>query len=687
MTKSQIPKSPILRSAISNWSLVIILLMATFFRLYRLDSIPPGLTHDEADTGYFAAAVYRGQPSQVITPYGYAYQPFTMYSAALFMAILGPHDVALHFHSAFFGMVLIVFTYLWARRLFGAAVGLGGAALMAVSFWTVFDSRFALNSAPAPALFTGAAYFLWRALDIRNGRLSSLPAAWKGCSTWGPFVLLLAASFYVYEATLAAAASFGLLWLYLALFDRARFRRHGLWLAIALVLVGLLAAPHLLDPHAWGRPNTLSGPLREALQGNWKPLAANAIGALGTLSFRGDTLVTYNLPGRPIFDPLVSLFLYGGIVLCLARWRRPAYAFTLLWAAMGMVPTLILGEWTSTLHSKVAEAPLMVLPAVCAVEAGRFVMRRFGARWAKAFAAGCAVWLAVVATFTARDYFVRWGQSPDTRAAYFHNLVAIADYLNESDYSGDVALSSSFPDQPLDPFIADMRLRRTGPALRWFDARRALVFPNTADGLFVLPPNTPLDPYFAQRLDLRLVERVHLRPDDVDPYFDVFEWVPNATLDHFLPSSTLTVTAGTETLALPVSFGALELVAYDVPERRVASGGPATVVTIWRVLDPQAIPTPPHAYGRAAVAFTHALDATNDVVGQEDRLDAPAWNWHAGDAFVQIHRFQIDAPAGSYRLEVGIYNRDDMVRLPVLVNGIAVDSRVLLGQGVEVVGR
>jgi hypothetical protein len=685
MTKSKIP-NPESQIQTVHWSLVVILIVAAFFRLYRLDSILPGLTHDEADTGYFAVAVYRGQPSQVITPYGYAYQPFTMYSGALFMALFGPHDVALHFHSAFFGMVLIVFTTLWARRLFGAAAGLGGAALMTVSFWTVFDSRFALNSAPAPALFTAATYFLWRALDIRSGRFSSLPAAWKGYSTWGLFVLLLAASFYVYEATLAAAAAFGLLWLYLALFDRARFRRHGLWLAGALVLVGLLAAPHLLDPHAWGRPNTLSGPLREALHGNWQLLATNAISALGTLSFRGDTLVTYNLPGRPIFDPIVSLFFYGGVALCLVRWRRPAYAFTLLWAVMGMLPTLILGEWTSTLHSKVAEAPLMVLPALCAVEVGRFVARRFGARWARAFAAGCVAWLAVVAAFTARDYFIRWGQAPETRAAYFHNLVAITDYLNETDTSGDVALSSPFPDQPLDPFIADMRLRRTDLTLRWFDARRALVFPNTARSLFILPPNTPLDPYFVARLDLRLVARVHLRPDDVDPYFDVCEWQPSAALDRFVPSPTLTVTAETETLALPVSFGAVELAAYDVPQKRVAPGGLATVVTVWRVLDPQAIPTPLHAYGRAAIIFVHALDAADNVVGQEDRLDAPAWNWRAGDTFVQIHRFPIDAPAGSYRLEVGIYNRDDMVRLPVLVNGVATDDRVLLPP-IEVTGQ
>lgn len=671
--QSQIP--------IARWLLITILLVAAFFRLYRLDEIPPGVTHDEADTCYFAAAVYRGQPSQVIAPYGYAYQPFTMYSGALFMALFGPNDLALRFHSAFFGMMLIVFTYLWARRLFGTAVGLGGAALMAVSFWTVFDSRFALNSAPAPALFTAAAYFLWRALAGREKRRGEWWA-------WGLFVLLLAASFYVYEAALAAAASLGLLWLYLALFDHAQFRRHGLRLAGALVVAGMLAAPHLLDPHTWGRPKTLSGPLREAWYGNWKPLAANIVSGLGTLSFKGDTFVTYNLPGRPVFDPLVSLFFYGGVALCLRRWRKPAYAFTLLWAAMGMVPTLILGEWTSTLHSKAAETPLMVLPALGAVEAGRFVTRQWGKRLGRMFAGICVAWLFAVAAFTARDYFIRWGESSETRAAYFHNLVSILDYLNESGYRGSVALSSPFPDQPLDPFIADVRLRRTDLAIRWFNARRALVLQDTPHGLFILPPNTPLDPYFAERLDLRLIERVNLRASDVDPYFDVFEWNPLATLNHFLSSTALTVTAGAETLALPVSFGAVELVSYDVPERRIVPGGTVTVVMVWRVLDPEVLPAPPHVYGRAAVIFVHAIDGANRIVGQEDRLDAPAWNWRTGDAFVQLHRFQLDptTPAGFYRLALGIYNRDDMARLPVLVNRVAVDNRVLLPP-IEVTGQ
>jgi len=662
--------------------LLVILAVAAFFRLYRLEAIPPGLTHDEADTGYFVASVYRGTPSTVDVPYGYAYKPFTKYSGALFMALFGPTDLALRLHSAFFGTILVLFTYLWSREAFGGTVALGSSALMAVSFWPVCDSRFALNSAPAPALFTASTYFLWLALGNEEPR-----RAWWA---WGAFALLLGASLYVYEAALAAAASLVLLLLHLALVDATRFRRHRIWFAGALAVAALLAAPHLLSPSSWGRTNTLSGPLQAASQGNLAPLLNNAIGALGTFSFRGDTLVTYNLPGRPIFDPITSVFFYAGLVVCLWRWRQATHAFVLMWLVAGIAPSLIIGQWTSTLHSKAAEAAIMALPAIGAVEIGRLIDRRFGIRWARLFAVGCIIWLVVVAGMTGYDYFVRWGQDPDTRAAYFSNLAAITDYLNVSEYSGVVTLSSPFPDLPHDPFIARLRLHRQDLSLRWFDARRALVFPDTPRSLLILPPNTPLAPSFTGRLDLRLIERIQLYPDDVDPYFDVFEWHPTTVRSEFLGSVSRTASAGGDTLKLPVNVGdAVEFLGYDLELESGAAGEVASLVTFWRVLESFEAASdhplgrvPSTAYGHRATIFAHVLDESDRLVAQEDRLDAPAWNWHAGDVLAQSHRIELpaDAQAGIYSLRVGIYNNNEgeLRRLPILVDVDPVDDSLVL---------
>jgi len=103
-------------SNVQRAALVVVLVLAAVLRLYGLDSVPPGLTHDEADTGYFVAAVYRGEPSAVEGPYGYINEHFTWYSGAVFMALFGPNDLALRLHSVFFGLLLVLFTYLLAQR-------------------------------------------------------------------------------------------------------------------------------------------------------------------------------------------------------------------------------------------------------------------------------------------------------------------------------------------------------------------------------------------------------------------------------------------------------------------------------------------------------------------------------------------------------------------------------------------
>lgn len=661
------PSSPLLHWA----ALIALLLAALFLRVYRLDEVPPGLTHDEADTGYFAAAVYGGARSQVEAPYGYAYQPFTMYSGALFMHLFGPTGLALRYHSAFWGMVVLLFTYLWGRRAFGRAAGLGGAALVALSFWTVADSRFALNSEPAPALVTAAAYCLWLALDRPQGR-----QRWWA---WLLFALLLAGSTYAYEAALAAAAAFALFFVYLALFDWARFRRCGLWFGGALVLAALLAAPHLLDPAAWGRTQTLSGPLQALLGGDVRPLLHNALGALGTISFSGDSFVTYNLPGRPILDPLVSVFFYGGVLLCLWRWRRPACAFVLLWAALGLVPSLVLGEWTSTLHSKAAQSPILLLPAVSAVEVWQWVSARLGRRWGAVLAALGAAWLVVVGVSTGYDYFVRWGRSPDTRAAYFHNLAEASDFVQEGTYSGVVVLSAPFPELPLDPLIGAMRVQRDDVTLRWCDARRALLFPDAAEVLLILPTNAPLDPWFAPYLPLGAAERVVVDPQGIDPYFDVLRWAPSqawGTIESHLQRQAV------EPPSLPADFGgAAMLVGYELETPVVRPGETLELITAWQVEEPAALGAEdPRRYGREAAIFVHLLDAQGNLVAQEDRLDVPAWGWQRGDRFLQIHRLTTGAelPAGAYRLAVGLYTRPDLVRLPLLAAGAPVSDQVLL---------
>jgi hypothetical protein len=115
----------------------------------------------------------------------------------------------------------------------------------------------------------------------------------------------------------------------------------------------------------------------------------------------------------------------------------------------------------------------------------------------------------------------------------------------------------------------------------------------------------------------------------------------------------------------PADLGALACVGTRFYPA-AAPGETLTVATLWQVADPRVLgPVPTESYGRQAAIFLHLLDPSGDIAVQDDRLDVPAWDWRAGDRFIQLHRLVLpsNAAPGAYRLAVGVYTVPDMVRL------------------------
>jgi hypothetical protein len=53
-------------------------------------------------------------------------------------------------------------------------------------------------------------------------------------------------------------------------------------------------------------------------------------------------------------------------------------------------------------------------------------------------------------------------------------------------------------------------------------------------------------------------------------------------------------------------------------------------------------------------AFLHALDGQGNVVAGSDRFDVDAYTLQAGDRYIQKN--SLNAPAGTYNLEIGLYD-------------------------------
>jgi len=660
------------------WALVVLILLAgAVLRLTDLDAVPPGLTHDEANNVYDGAGVLRGiRP--MFFPVAQGKEPLYPYSVAGMMALLGPTPFAMRLTTAFWGLLLLAAAFATTRRLFGLPEALLTTAWLALSFWGFTISRMGLRAVTLPLFFSLSLYWLHRSL-FPQGRPRWWAAALSGA--------LLGLAQYTYLAARAAPAVFVLFGLYLLLTRRGGWpaaARLGLALATAAVVAAPLYVYLRLHPGLDIRVGMLDEPLRALAAGDLRPLWERVCSASRMFFVFGDTFIPYNVPGRPLFDPLTGALFVAGLLLAAWRWRRPAYGLALIWFGVGTAPALVTGIEAVNLRAVLAQPAVYLFPALAVAALARRC--RAAARpyiWALA-----ALLLAATSVEAAHAYFVTWTNDRDVRVHCHVDLVAIADYLDAHPEDGPAAISALFPGQFHDPRVVTATLTDRTVSLRWFDIRGGLVLPAAPGRLFipaVMAPDPALEPLLASHA--ALLDRIQLRPDDFDPQVAVYRWDGPGALASVLPRmeeqpvcwSPATAfppedpLAVCEPLALPAAVGDhLRLLGYDLRTPRALPGETVEVVTLWQVTGPQP---------EEVVLFTHLLDPTGAVVAQSDRLDAPSWNWHAGEAFLQVHRFSLpaDLPPGLYVPEVGAYlRRDPSVRLPVAVGPGEVHNRLLL---------
>lgn len=659
--------------------LALILVLATGLRLWRLGSVPPGWTHDEAGHVHDSRAI-QGGARPVYQAVGYGREPLYDYLGAVAMTLAEGSSLALRGLSAVAGVLTLLITYLWARQAFGAELALWAVAFQAASFWSLATARQALRSSLLPPLWMAAVYCYWRLFERRlTDHLTNQAWGWMAGAA-----LSLGAALYTYFPARLLWVAFFLFLGYLAVWKRSVAHLLVLPTLLTVLGAGALALPMFV--YLWRHPGVeqrlamLSAPLEALLAGDATLLWKSAVGHLAGLVLpgAGDRFLAYNIPGRPVFDPLTAVLAAAGLVLCVARWRDPACAFLVLWLLVGSAPSLVTGATASTTRSIAALPAWFMLPAL-ALTIGVQWIGRHCRRWLAWVARLGGVALVVYGGALAiHDYFIVWGEAPDVRAAYQYTLVEAARYVRELT-GGVVAFSSIYPQAPHDPYVFEASCVRCAFSTRWFDGRRALLLPAESKLRLVVLSSASLDPYFVDWPGLVLQERVWLRPDDLDPYFEIYDWRPAQTLHALYERLSVQLPEGT----LPLRFGdSLLLIGYEQRARRVVPGDVVELVTAWRVLRTPVFQSDSLATLRdERVIFVHLLDKDAHIIGQEDRLDAPSWDWQAGDTVVQLHRFTVhpNARSGEASLEIGVYQYGALERLPVQDATRVIGDHVILG--------
>ncbi len=655
---------------IMGWRLLI-LSTAVFLRLYKLASIPPGLTHDEADHGITAWSIANDGVRDLYFTIGYGREPLYDYVTAVLMKITGPTYLAGRLIAAWAGILLVAAMYRWVRDAFDERTALFTAAGIAVGFWAMATSRQALRSELLPLLFTLAMVFYWKGVASSKLQVAS--------SKWALFVIsgaFLGLTFYTYIPSRGMWFVFPLLFGFGLLMQRATWRRLWKQTAVTLSISLLIAAPLFnylqTHPNTEGRIDELKTPITAVFNSNFTPLLQNIIDGIKIIGIDGDWIARYNIPHQPLLPPVMAILftigLFWAIWRAIQRVAPTAYFAAIIWLLAGLAPVLITGpEWSFT-QAMGMQPVLYLFPALPLAWLGQWVT----GRWKRPFSIGVVGLFGITAVFTIHSYFNIWANDPAVRVQYESTTVTAMKWLNTLPASyctassteivdpeavgvSQAALSTIAPSPFHTPALAKMTMYNPAVNLHYFDARTTLLLPGKLHSTRILPGFTPISP--AMERYWRVTSPYHiiqLHPNDEDSPLEVY----SVSRDY-----TLELWADQFTLDEPASNEYLDFLGYDLQTQTVAAGDVAQIATLWQIKRPLS----------QANLFTHIQGADRAPIAQADRLDVPGEGWQTGDYFIQLHEIRIppETPSGHYPIALGLCQRnatnctriDDLIQL------------------------
>ncbi|MBV8085961.1 MAG: glycosyltransferase family 39 protein [Chloroflexi bacterium] len=589
-----------------------VILIGFFFRTFKWPDVPSGLTWDEGAEGLEAADPFHGQFPLFFSEHG-GHEPLLIYLQSISLKVFGWSVPSLRLPVIFISTLGLAATFLAARKLFGYRVAWLATLLAGVTLWQVAMSRWATRSAAITVFDALILFWLYRWV------IGHRP--WRSAALCGLFTGLAWYSYTPARLLIVIPALTGLWMLVRAKPRRALLGQASLAGMVGAVAIAPLAWSVMTQPQALDRAAQLSvlSPGVTDRLGTW--LTSVRVTAL-MFNVTGEIGWDRNISGLPIFDPVVSILMFGGIVLCLRGVRRPACALTLLWLAC-TIPPLTLAipfQGSADFGRAAAVAPaIFILPAVAAAGLGR---RWPSFRWL----VGAGAVAAMVAGFV--QYFVIWAPAPQREPAFRPGVLQAAE-------SAVSQLTVATP--PADLYYGESEA---------YDATADFV----AAGLGIEHPE------FAPRLVEYDASNTRVAPPPGSASYII---VDNRPAVAALPSPDHPLSA---------TFGsALALDGYDLPTS-VTTGATLPLAIHWRPVQPPA---------GQLVFFAHLLDYTQKTTLAElDQNGFPPQDWRGGEAVLSTFSLQLPASAapGVYWIELGAYT-DGQLRLRTSGG----DDRLLLG--------
>ncbi len=642
---------------------VLVLLLAWALLLLKLGDVPPGFQHDQMFNSRDALDVLQGR-FQLYFPSNFGREPLGIYSAALAFLLAGGRYVwSLRFASVAWGMLGLALSLVMARRYLSRPAALLAVVLLGTSFWFLFLARLGLEPASLLPFAVAMVYFLARGLERLSFRDLGLAGLCGGLAI------------YTYPA---GRSLFGLPILLIGyelaswLIDRwrpgavaATPRRKAIGgLLIVLGLMTLVSAPLFLYVRAHPgaadqRLRELSGALTAARQGQFQPVLANIRDTLLAIVWQGSQALPYhyNIPGRPVLQPLLAPFFLVGLGYTVFHWRKRREAVLLAVVLVGLASNMLTGADALHVRGVIALPFLFILTARGLWIVGGWVLdtlHRPGQPERQ------IVWLRIVIVLavatlvvwhvagSSRAYFIGWSQAEPTQRLYNADFRAAAAYLDAHPTDQPVYIGT---DRLYDLDALTYALYEPHrPNVRWFPLPESVPLPSEGGALYLLPASQGQKPPAWALLTAAARDPIRLPASN-----GVYDLMEGFRLDRQELEQALTA-AGVHPLTKPLVYGgAMRLDAAGIRQQ----GDVAEMITVWTALAPyprSAPPGDPPAPPKYSLAMT---DATGYQWSQFDATSTlPFLYWQPGDMFIDVTRVPLpaDLPPGDYTTRLVVYD-------------------------------
>lgn len=389
----------------------IIMALAAFLRIYKLDTIPSGIFFDMGFQGLGALKIlHEGwRPWELNITESFPSAPVPIYIGALWFIFFKNTQFCLNLFYVTFCLASFPLIYWTFRQLSGPRVALLTIYILAVMRWNMNFSR---NSFP-PSLLP---FFMF-------GTLALLLYGLRTRKKW-PFIvagILLPGGLYAYQTYVMFLVVIFLCGVYECVTNWKAVKANARFLAMFAAIFLILSAPFfypMLKGTSNSRFNQLSIFAKCKREHSLEPIKINWKYTALMYNRRGDPNPRHNIQDHRQLDHVTGFLLFFGVFYGLARFCRRKYFYALSGFFVMALPCLITVDpaHSSRMHGQTAFVAFLAASVVAALW-GR-VRALWGIRGEIAFLVFMAFPLYAMGQQNFRDYFFGQGNNYSCWAEY-----------------------------------------------------------------------------------------------------------------------------------------------------------------------------------------------------------------------------------------------------------------------------